>query len=712
MTNFMPEPVKEKRNKKSKHNKTKPDQTGDNHDNDNDEDEAMVEEERNLNMVCSEEYAPSTKQAMCMIGENEVPYDLVSALLSYITGLHVPGAVLIFMPGWSQIFSLLKHLQQHPEFGGPGYTIIPLHSQLPREDQRTVFQVMPEGVTKIVIATNIAETSITIEDVVFVIDSGKHKVKMFTAHNNMVHYATSWASKSNLLQRRGRAGRVRPGFCFHLVSRARYDAMPEHMVPEILRTPLHELCLSIKLLRLGPVGTFLSKCVQSPPIDAVIEAEVMLRQMLAIDTHDELTPLGRILARLPVEPRLGKMMILGTLLQCGDAMTTITAAASTGAEVFMTDLTNGRLMQRQKNFAGSRYSDHVATLHVFQSWDNARQAGERSEVMFCDQKSLNMPALRVMCEAKIQLRDILINCGFPEQCFIQHDYLYHGHDPHLDLVIGLLVMGLYPNVCMTGGKRKVYTTEAKVALIHKSSVNCSREDVEFPEPLFVFSEKQRTRTISCKGMTMVSPLQLMLFGARKIDLQCEESIKLDNWINISMSPHQAALVTALRPALETLIIRCAADPASVTDISNTEIKTIDVIKQLVRTNAGRHNLEQTPVSVSALKRPHSSLRPGNMNYNSSSYEPDAQRGRAGGGGGFNSMFGGRGYGGGFRGTRGYNPRGGGHGHGGSWRGGFSRGRGGGFRGFGGGRGYGGYSGYSGRGYGGYSRYSGGDWSNY
>ena len=95
--------------------------------------------------------------------------------------------------------------------------------------------------------------------------------------------------------------------------------MSEHMVPEIFRTPLHELILSIKLLKLGTAGQFLSKCLEAPPVDAVIEAEVLLREMLAIDSNDELTQLGRILARLPVEPRLGKMMILGAMFSAASS---------------------------------------------------------------------------------------------------------------------------------------------------------------------------------------------------------------------------------------------------------------------------------------------------------------------------------------------------------------------------------------------------------
>lgn len=248
-----------------------------------DSDEAPMdgEQEENLNKVIDTRYSIQTKNAMAQLSEREICFELIETLLVYISKQNIPGAVLIFLPGWTLIFTLMRQLQQHPVFGGSSYCIIPLHSSLPREDQRKVFDPVPPSVTKIILSTNIAETSITINDVVYVIDSCKAKMKFFTSHNNMTNYATVWASKTNLEQRKGRAGRVKPGFCFHLCSKARFDKMDEHMTPEMFRTPLHELALSIKLLRLGNIGQFLSKAIEPPPIDAVIEAEVILRGKLS-----------------------------------------------------------------------------------------------------------------------------------------------------------------------------------------------------------------------------------------------------------------------------------------------------------------------------------------------------------------------------------------------------------------------------------------------
>ena len=161
------------------------------------------------------------------------------------------------------------------------WLLYPLHSRVPPSEQRRIFQPTRPGERKIIVSTNIAETSITVEDVVFVVDSGLNKMTTYNANTNIAALDVEQVSRASSQQRRGRAGRCRPGVFFKLYSKAQWTEMVDHLAPEFQRTPVEETCLQVRALGIpGRIADVLRRAID-PPQDAAIDNALSLLQSLA-----------------------------------------------------------------------------------------------------------------------------------------------------------------------------------------------------------------------------------------------------------------------------------------------------------------------------------------------------------------------------------------------------------------------------------------------
>ncbi|KAL7225922.1 hypothetical protein ACSBR1_021134 [Camellia fascicularis] len=272
-------------------------------------------------------YNTTTRQSLEAWSGSQLDLGLVESTIEHICRREGDGAILVFLTGWDDISKLLEKIKANSLLRDPNkFLVLPLHGSMPTINQREIFDRPPTNVRKIVLATNIAESSITIDDVIYVIDCGKAKETSYDALNKLACLLPSWISKASAHQRRGRAGRVQPGVCYRLYPKLIHDAMPQYQLPEILRTPLQELCLHIKSLQLGVVGSFLAKALQPPDPLSVQNAIELLKTIGALDDNEELTPLGRHLCTLPLDPNIGKMLLMGSIFQCLNPALTIASA--------------------------------------------------------------------------------------------------------------------------------------------------------------------------------------------------------------------------------------------------------------------------------------------------------------------------------------------------------------------------------------------------
>jgi pre-mRNA-splicing factor ATP-dependent RNA helicase DHX38/PRP16 len=342
--------------------------------------------------------------------------DYVDQAVQQVLAIHVSmgaGDILVFMTGQEDIEVTCELIQERLNSlnDPPKLSILPIYSQMPADLQAKIFDRAAPGVRKVIVATNIAETSLTVDGIMYVVDAGYSKLKVYNPRMGMDTLQITPISQANASQRAGRAGRTGPGKAFHLFTEAAFkDEMYIQTIPEIQRTNLSNTVLLLKSLGIKDLLDF--DFMDPPPQDTITTSLFDLWALGALDNIGDLTEIGRKMTAFPMDPSLAKMLITSEDYGCSEEMLTIVSMLSV-PNVFY------RPKERQEESDAAREkffvpeSDHLTYLHVYSQWkSNGYSDG------WCTRHFLHPKSLRRAKEIREQLLDIMkmqrmsmISCG-------------------------------------------------------------------------------------------------------------------------------------------------------------------------------------------------------------------------------------------------------------------------------------------------------------
>ncbi|GAA5911978.1 uncharacterized protein JCM6883_000753 [Sporobolomyces salmoneus] len=508
------------------------------------------------------------------IDDLDMPYPLLALIIAHVLSKSNEGHVLVFLPGWDEIQAvrnILQDRQRYPlldlDFNDSNrFELHILHSTIPIAEQQAVFEPPSNpNVRRIVLSTNIAETSVTIPDVVYVVDSAKCREKRYDPERRLSQLVSAWTGTSNVLQRAGRAGRHRKGEYYGIVSNARFKSMDIHQTVEMLRTDLASTAMHVTGLQLPGLSVLdvLSSTIQPPEPQRVRAALETLLHVGAIDPNEQLTSLGRVLLQLPVEAAIGKLCLLGSFFRCLEQTLTL-AAILTNRDPFLSPPLMKEQADRVKNsWAPADFrSDPFAILQAYNAWWELQGKGDyQAANAFARDNFLSKPTLLLIQKIKEHLVSSLDRAGVlqisgggnqqPQPFFrgrrgqvtIPAHLNQNGHS--LPLLSALIATAVAPNFAIRISEKTFRTIQDKSAAIHPSSVNSRKNEKAADVPitssrqLYAFGEKSKTGSMGGKGegqtflrsTTKLDPLGYMLFGA--YDLQpVRDGLVCDGWLPI------------------------------------------------------------------------------------------------------------------------------------------------------------------------------------
>ncbi|KAF1808052.1 P-loop containing nucleoside triphosphate hydrolase protein [Eremomyces bilateralis CBS 781.70] len=438
---------------------------------------------------------------------NEPTQDFVESALSQIFEIHrkepLPGDILVFLTGQDTIESLerlINQCAQELDRKLPRVLTLPLFAALPQAAQQRVFERPPSFTRKVILSTNLAETSITVPGVRYVVDSGKVKVKQYRSRLGLDSLLVKPISRSSSIQRQGRAGREAPGICYRLYTEPDFLQMENETMPEILRSDLSGSVLSMKACGISDVAEF--PLLSPPPRDALEKALIHLLQLGALNDSGDITEVGKQMSKMPLSPNLARIIIEASQpeLDCLEDVIDIIACLSV-ENIFINVVSDEKREQaheaRQNLYR--REGDHLtmlATVQAYLSEHSNRKA-------WAEKYFVSHRAMQSVMDIRKQLLAQCVQMGLSSNSSFQNS----EPEKRTVTILRCLLKGFMGNIArlMPDGSYRTILGNQTVA-IHPSSVLFSKkvEAIMFSE--FVFTNKSYARGVSSIQMDWIGEL--------------------------------------------------------------------------------------------------------------------------------------------------------------------------------------------------------------
>ena len=385
------------------------------------------------------------------------------------------GDILIFLTGRDEIEKVMEAIADRlPSLpaGSKGILPLPLYAGLSTEQQMYVFEPAPENMRKVICATNIAEASVTIDGIVYVIDCGFVKLRAYNPATGIETLTATPVSRASATQRAGRAGRTKPGKCYRLYTEQDFNSLDEATVPEIQRSNLAPMILQLKALGIDNIARF--EFITPPPAELIIRALELLFSLGALDDYAKLTkPLGTRMADLALEPMLAKCLLSAPSFGCLSEMLTIAAMVSLQGNVWFSHDSKKAEETARRRFAVEE-GDHLTLLNVYQAFITKG----KKESRWCQQHYLNFKSMIRAVSIRNQLRRYLERFGIDvsESLSSGEGVLRVGGRPKEESIIRCLTSGYFAHAARMAPDGTFRTVDGATVLhAHPSSLMFNRK---------------------------------------------------------------------------------------------------------------------------------------------------------------------------------------------------------------------------------------------